>query len=83
MSIDGRRCSKNMSVIHMDKVLSPKMIVKVVKSEIKAVLSNYLDVRDDCMYMDIIINKDGFYELRLRALSDRLKLAKSFIDEVI
>ena len=52
----------------------------MIKSEIINVIGNYMQVSDDNVCMDIIINRDGFYELRLRAISNKIKVVNSFTE---
>ena len=61
-------------------IANPKKIVSVVKSEIINIINNYLSVNSDNVYLDIIVNKDGLYELRLRAISSKIRLVNSFSD---
>ena len=65
-------------VITYTKDINPKKLVPVIRSEIINVLSNYLHINSDNVHMDIIVNKDGFFELRLRAISSKLCLVNYF-----
>jgi hypothetical protein len=69
---------ENSDTITYTKDINPKKVVPVIRSEIINVLSNYLKINSDNVYMDIIVNKDGLYELRLRAISSRLCLVNYF-----
>ena len=72
--------SRIKNIILIDKKDNPKKILKVIKSEIINVIGNYMQVSDDNVCMDIIINRDGFYELRLRAISNKIKVVNSFTE---
>ena len=69
---------ENSSAITYTKDINPKKVVPVIRSEIINVLSNYLHINSDNVHMDIIVNKDGLYELRLRAISTKLCLVNYF-----
>lgn len=72
--------SRIKNVLLIDRKDSPKRVLSVLKSEILSVISNYLTISDDSVYMDIIVNRDGLYELRLRAISSNIKVVNSFAD---
>ena len=67
-------------VLMLDKRASPKGVVRVMKSEIMSIINNYLVVDKDNVYMDIILNSEGMYELRLRAISKKIKMVHSFTE---
>ena len=72
--------SRIKNVLLIDRKDSPKRVLSVLKSEILSVISNYLTISDDSVHIDIIVNRDGLYELRLRAISSNIKVVNSFAD---
>lgn len=72
--------SRLKTVLLMDKNENPQKIKNVIKSEIKNILKNYMELDDLDFDLSLFVNKVGLYELNIHCLSKRIILANSYLD---
>ena len=68
-------------VLIADKHFNPSQIKQVIKSDIFSILKNYAKISSDEIYVDITINEDGSYHLRVDAVAKDLKIFGSLPDD--
>lgn len=70
MNLDER--IKNMLI--SDKHFDTKDMIKVIRSDMYVLLSNYLEISPQDIFVNIKVNDYGEYELRLDVKTERLKI---------
>ena len=68
-------------VLIADKHFNPERIKQVIKSDFYDLLKNYAKVSSDDIYIDIEINQDGSYHLRIDAIAKDLKIFGAIPDD--
>lgn len=66
------------NIIISDKKENPSKIEKVLKSEIINVLKNYFEISSEDVNLNILINKDGLYDIQINFVSRAIKIANVF-----
>lgn len=66
------------NIIISDKKENPSKIEKVLKSEIINVLKNYFEITSEDVNLNILINKDGLYDIQINFVSRSIKIANVF-----
>ena len=68
-------------VLIADKHFNPSQIKQVIKSDFFHILKNYAKVSSDDIYIDIEVNQDGSYHLKLDAIAKDLKIFGALPDD--
>ena len=66
------------NIIISDRKENPSKIEKVLKSEIINVLKNYFEISSEDVNLNILINKDGLYDIQINFVSRAIKIANVF-----
>ena len=66
------------NIIISDKKENPSKIEKVLKSEIINVLKNYFEITYEDVNLNILINKDGLYDIQINFVSRAMKIVNVF-----
>ena len=66
------------NIIISDKKENPSKIEKVLKSEIINVLKNYFEITSEDVNLNILINKDGLYDIQINFISRAMKIVNVF-----
>lgn len=66
------------NIIISDKKENPSKIEKVLKSEIINVLKNYFEITSEDVNLNILINKDGLYDIQINFVSRAMKIVNVF-----
>lgn len=66
------------NIIISDKKENPSKIEKVLKSEIINVLKNYFEITSEDVNLNILINKDGLYDVQINFVSRAMKIVNVF-----
>lgn len=69
---------KNM--IALDKKEEPEKIIKVLKAEVVNLLKNYFEITSEDVETSILVNSDGKYDLQINAISNKIKIANTFLN---
>lgn len=67
------------SVIIKDKETNPKYLCSVIKSDFYYLISSYFEVEFDDINVEIEVNENNQYTIKLNCLGERVKLMKSII----
>ena len=62
------------NILISDKHFNPDFIVKVLRSDTKEMLANYMDIIPQNIEVSIFVDEKGIYNLKITAKSDRLKI---------
>lgn len=68
-------------ILIADKHFDPQRLKQVIKSDIFAVLRDYMELESDKLFIDIELNSNGEYHLKVDAIANRLKIFGSLPDE--
>lgn len=66
------------NIIVADKKENPMKIEKILKSEIINVIKNYFEISAEDVDLNILINKDGMYDIQINFVSRAIKIANVF-----
>lgn len=64
------------TIIQKDKETNPKYLIDVIKSDFFYMISNYFEVNFEDIHLDIQPGANS-YEISIKCLGDRMKLAKT------
>ena len=82
--IFGKKQNENLerlqNVLISDKQFNSKKLENIVKSDIYNILSNYCHLEPNNLQVEIQLQKNGEYQFRIFAKSDRLKIFGSLPD---
>lgn len=67
-------------MIALDKKEEPEKIIKVLKAEVVNLLKNYFEITSEDVETSILVNSDGKYDLQINAISNKIKIANTFLN---
>ena len=68
-------------ILIADKHFDPQRIKQVIKSDVFNILRDYLELDPENVFIDIELNSNGEYHLKIDAIANRMKIFGSLPDE--
>ncbi len=74
----NRSITRLKSVLVQDKEQNPLKILGVLKADILKVLSNYMEIDYEDVDVNIVVNKNGTYDLEIKSVVRRVKTLQTY-----